>query len=176
LTSHLSNNLVFLFGRKEKQIGLLRRLRLDEKQILVNAVFRVKENAGRAFLRKAVFLQRSAELCVKVGEILKRGKRLSEDSGKGKGNEEDAEVEVEDGILDLLALLGDDLRTQRELDRGLRSAVLGACSEKRWGGSENEKIMVRRFVLFVEGRLRLLDGCYGRVEKVVGGMGEILRA
>jgi hypothetical protein len=162
----LSNNLVFLFGRKEKQIGMLRRLRLDEKQILVNAVFRVKENAGRSFLRKAVFLQRSAELCFKVREIL--------DCGKENG--EGGEIEVEDGILDLLGLLGEDLRTQRELDRGLKVAVLGACGEKRWGGSENERIMVGRFTLFIEGRLGVLEGCYGRVEKVVERMNDIIRA
>lgn len=128
-------------------------------------MFRVKENAGRAFLRKAVFLQRSSELCLKIGEILARGKEDVE-----------GEIEVEDGVIDLLNLVGEDLRTQRELDRGLKAAVLSACGEKRWGGSENERIMVGRFIVFIEGRLEVLEGCYARVEKAVERMNDVIRA
>ena len=74
-------------------------------------------------------------------------------------------IEVEDRIFDLLRVLGEDVDMQRELDAGLRKMVVGAAGRRSGGGvMVGEKILMDRFCWFVEGRLGVLEGGYGRVE------------
>ncbi|KAE9376370.1 hypothetical protein N431DRAFT_400542 [Stipitochalara longipes BDJ] len=168
LTSHLSNNLVFLFTRKEAQISMLKRMRADDKSHLVSCLSRIKDSAGRTFLRKAVFLQRSQELVTQISEILVKAK--FELDGEGiDGREVEVEVEVEDTLFDLLALLREDLKTQRELDERLRNMLVSESREKRWGGSPGERSLLRKFVGFVEGRIGALGNAYENVEGLVRG-------
>jgi len=127
---------------------MLRRLRPDEKAALTASLFRVKESSGRTFLRKAVFLQRSQEVVTQVSDLLK-------DSTDGK---------VEDKMFDLLSLLGEDLTMQRELDDALTRGIIGAATKKRWVGSAGEKTILRKCCRFVEGRMGILDACYGKVD------------
>jgi hypothetical protein len=95
--------------------------------------------------------------------------------GGGEGEESSASqlIELEDRIFDLLRVLGEDVNTQRELDAGLRKVVLGAAAEKKWCGefwSEGERTLMGKFCGFVEGRLGVLEGAYGRVEMWVRRM------
>lgn len=146
------------------------RRREEGRGALVGELIRVKENTGRTFLRKALFLQRSLGLVAQLSELVSRAGVI--EIGEGKDGE--VEVELDGDMEEVLATLREDLKTQRQLDEGLRKGVLGACGERRWGGSENERIMVRRFVLFVEGRLGVLEGCYERVGGVVEGIGSVV--
>ncbi len=124
---------------------------------MLGELFRVKEQTRKTFLRKAVLLQKSLGAWGKLEGI------LDEVKGQEGGGER---------IQELVGILREDLNTQRELDGAFRMGVLGKCGE-RWGGSENEKIMIQRFVIFVEGRLRVLEGCYGRIEGVADRIGEV---
>jgi hypothetical protein len=146
---------------------MLRRLRPDEKTALTAALFRLKESSGRTFLRKAVFLQRSQEVAAQIYDILKKSQAAS---GASISKEPSTLIEVEDKIFDLLGLIGEDLKAQRKLDNALTRRILGAATEKRWVGSTGEKTILRRFGRFVEGRMRILDACYGKVEGVMGRM------
>jgi len=175
LTSHLSNNLVFLFGRKEKQIRMYKRLRQEEKDILVSAVFRVKESAGRAFLRKAVFLQRSAELCAQLGDLLSKVWLDNRAALLERTSLEDDRIPISDTVTDILGTMKEDLKTQKQLDQGLRNCILGACIDARFPGSESERILMRRFVQFVDSRLGYLEACYKKIEERVEDMGSIVR-
>jgi hypothetical protein len=161
---------VFLFGRKETQIGMLKRLRSEEKTSLTSALFRIKESTGRTFLRKAVFLQRSQELVAQLSALLSRSKPGPSEDPEPETGAESSMVEVEDNIFDLLALLKEDLKTQRELDRHLHDTLLEAAREKRWAGSAGERSLMRKFVGFVEGRMGALGVAYGRLEGLVGRM------
>jgi hypothetical protein len=162
---------VFLFGRKEKQIGMLKRLRSEEKISLTSTLLRIKESTGRTFLRKAVFLQRSQELVAQLSAILSRSKPPSpSEDPETEAGAESGMVEVEDNIFDLLALLKEDLKTQRELDRHLHDTLLDAAREKKWAGSPGERSLMRKFVGFVEGRMGALGTTYGRLEGLVGKM------
>jgi hypothetical protein len=165
---------VFLFGRKEKQIYTLRRLRHEEKAGLAASLFRIKESAGRTFLRKAVFLQRSQELVARLSSILSESEAKVKSEGSLPSGTDGA-VEVEDNIFDLLSLLKEDLKTQRELDQRLKDALLEAAKEGRWAGSPGEKSLIRKFAGFVEGRVGALAAVYTRVEEVVATMEEVER-
>jgi len=84
-------------------------------------------------------------------------------------------VEVEDTVFDLLHLLKEDLKTQKELDDRLRNMLLKESEERRWGGSPGERSLVRKFVGFVEGRCARLGAVYGRVQSVVGECEGVVR-
>jgi hypothetical protein len=166
LTTHLSNNLVFLFGRKERQIERWKRVKKEDREVLLGAVFRVKEGAGRVFLRKAVFLQRSCSVLAQLEENLTppNQETHSEDSASGSSS---GGVEISpETIRDFIGMLHADLGNQKALDVLLRQIVCGPSVET-WGiKSVNERIMIKRFVQFVEGRLALLQGVYERLESV----------
>jgi hypothetical protein len=167
----LSNNLVFLFSRKEKQIGMLKRLRSEDKTSLTSALVRIKESTGRTFLRKAVFLQRSQELVAQLSALSRSKPSPPEDPvAETATAAESGMLEVEDNIFDLLALLKEDLKTQRELDRHLHDTLLEAAREKKWAGSPGERSLMRKFVGFVEGRMGALGVTYGKLEGLVGRM------
>ncbi|KAN0116774.1 hypothetical protein V8E51_002751 [Hyaloscypha variabilis] len=163
LTTHLSNNLIHLFTRKESQITLLKRIRSDDKSTMLSSLSRIHESSGRTFLRKAVFLQRSQELVTQISSLLSTSTSTSTPSSPGE------EVVIDDEVFDLLALLKEDLKTQRELDERLQNMVLAESKEKRWAGSPGERSLVRKFVGFVEGRMHALGNVYSGVEEVVRG-------
>jgi hypothetical protein len=104
-------------------------------------------------------LQRSQEVVAQIFDLVKK-------STDGK---------VEDNIFDLLSLLGEDLKTQRELDDALTRGILRAATEKRWVGSAGEKTILRKFCRFVEGRVGVLDACYGKVGGFVRRMERVER-
>jgi hypothetical protein len=161
---------VFLFGRKEKQIAMLKRLRSEDKTSLTSALVRIKESTGRTFLRKAVFLQRSQELVAQLSALLSRSKPSPPEDPETEAAAESGMVELEDNIFDLLTLLREDLKTQRELDRHLHDTLLEAAREKKWAGSPGERSLMRKFVGFVEGRMGALGVTYGKLEGLVGRM------
>jgi hypothetical protein len=172
LTTHLSNNLVFLFGRKERQIEGWKRVKKEDREILLRAVFRVKDGVKRVFLRKAGFLLRSLSVLAQLEENLTPPKDLlqdthSEDSTAGPSSVMEAGVEISpETIRDFIGMLHADLGNQKALDVQLRQIVCGPSVET-WGvRSVNERITVKRFVQFVEGRLDLLEGVYERLESV----------
>ncbi|KAG4434231.1 hypothetical protein IFR05_010301 [Cadophora sp. M221] len=70
LTSHLSNNLLHIFARKELHIQSLKRLRKTEQQNMLSAIFRTKEHCGRLFLRKSAFLSHAFACLKKVQEMV----------------------------------------------------------------------------------------------------------
>jgi hypothetical protein len=172
LTTHLSNNLVFLFGRKERQIEGWKRIKEEDREILLGAVFRVKEGVGRVFLRKAGFLQRSWSVLAQLEESLTPPEDFlkdthSEDSTAGPSSVLEAGVEISpETIRDFIGMLHANLGNQKALDVLLRQLVCGRAVET-WGiKSVNERIMVKRFVQFVEGRLAVSEGVYERLESV----------
>jgi len=147
---------------------MLKRLRSEDKTSLTSALVRIKESTGRTFLRKAVFLQRSQELVAQLSALLSRSKPSPE--AETEAAAESGMLEVEDNIFDLLALLREDLKTQRELDRHLHDTLLEAAREKNWAGSPGERSLMRKFVGFVEGRMGALGTTYGKLEGLVGRM------
>jgi hypothetical protein len=170
LTTHLSNNLVFLFGRKERQIEGWKRVTKADREVLLGAVFRVKEGAGRLFLRKAVFLQRSWGVCAQLEECFmppNHHDTHSKDKNSAAGPSSSSGVEISpETIRDFIGMLHADLGNQKALDGLLRQIVCGPEVE-RWGvKSVNERITIKRFVQFVEGRLALLGDVYERLEEV----------
>ena len=149
---------------------MLKRLRSEDKTSLTSALVRIKESTGRTFLRKAVFLQRSQELVAQLSALLSRSKPSPPEDPETEAAAESGMVEVEDNIFDLLALLREDLKTQRELDRHLHDTLLEAAREKNWAGSPGERSLMRKFVGFVEGRMGALGVTYGKLEGLVGRM------
>jgi hypothetical protein len=139
----------------------------------LGAVFRVKEGAGRVFLRKAVFLQRSWSVLAQLEENLappnNQDTNLKDNNNvvAGPSSEMEAGAEVSpETIRDFIGMLHADLGNQKALDVLLRQLVCGPEVE-RWGvKSVNEQIMIKRFVQFVEGRLALLDGVYESLDMV----------
>lgn len=161
-----------MFGRKERQIEGWKRVKKEDREILLGAVFRVKEGVGRVFLRKAGFLQRSWSVLAQLEENLTPPNHVlkdthSEDVAAGPSSMMEIGVEVSpETIRDFIAMLHADLGNQKALDAQLRQIVCGPSVET-WGvKSANERIMVKRFVQFVEGRLALLEGVYERLESV----------
>lgn len=72
-----------------------------------------------------------------------------------------------------LQVLRDDIGMQRRLDEVLRAGIVGSCGDERLMmglPSRSERLCLRRFVGFVEGRVTELGGAYVRVEKAVGGL------
>lgn len=149
---------------------MLKRLRSEDKTSLTSALVRIKESTGRTFLRKAVFLQRSQELVAQLSALLSRSKPSPPEDPETEAAAESGMLEVEDNIFDLLALLKEDLKTQRELDRHLHDPLLEAAREKKWAGSPGERSLMRKFVGFVEGRMGALGVTYGKLEGLVGRM------
>ena len=151
---------------------MLKRLRSEDKTSLTSALVRIKESTGRTFLRKAVFLQRSQELVAQLSALLSRSKPSPPEDPEAETATaaESGMLEVEDNIFDLLALLKEDLKTQRELDRHLHDTLLEAAREKKWAGSAGERSLMRKFVGFVEGRMGALGTTYGKLEGLVGRM------
>jgi hypothetical protein len=139
--------------------------------VLLGAVFRVKEGAGRVFLRKAVFLQRSWGVVAQLEENLMpphHNTNLKDrDSAAGPSSEMETGIEISpETIRDFIGMLHADLGNQKVLD-GLLSQIVCGPEVERWGvKSVNERIMIKRFVQFVEGRLALLDGVYDNLDMV----------
>ena len=82
--------------------------------------------------------------------------------GEGEGR-----VEVEDTVFDLLHLIKEDCKTQRELDDRLKGMLIKESSERRWAGSPGERSLMRKFVGFVDGRCGRMGDVYGKVENVI---------
>ena len=123
-------------------------------------------------------MQRSQEVCLQISGILKSSRGKAESIAGGEGSERGERygsrlIELEDRIFDLLKILAGDVDMQRELDAGLKTLVIGKAGEKMWIGGSNgggEKIQMDRFCKFVEGRLGLMEGGYGRLLMLGGRM------
>ncbi|RAL65118.1 hypothetical protein DID88_001224 [Monilinia fructigena] len=84
-----------------------------------------------------------------------------------------AKLEVQRKMKETLQILRDDIGMQRRLDEVLRAGIVGSCGNERLMmglPSRSERLCLRRFVGFVEGRVTELGGAYARVEKAVGSM------
>ncbi|CCD47592.1 hypothetical protein BofuT4_P035720.1 [Botrytis cinerea T4] len=82
-------------------------------------------------------------------------------------------LEVQAKMREALQILRDDIGMQRRLDEVLRAGIVGSCGDERLMmglPSRSERLCLRRFVGFVEGRVTELGGAYERVEKAVGGL------
>ncbi|KAF7884753.1 uncharacterized protein EAF02_005089 [Botrytis sinoallii] len=82
-------------------------------------------------------------------------------------------LEVQAKMREALQILRDDIGMQRRLDEVLRAGIVGSCGDERLMmglPSRSERLCLRRFVGFVEGRVTELGGAYARVEKAVGGL------
>ncbi|TEY40380.1 hypothetical protein BOTCAL_0434g00040 [Botryotinia calthae] len=82
-------------------------------------------------------------------------------------------LEVKAKMREALQILRDDIGMQRRLDEVLRAGIVGSCGDERLMmglPSRSERLCLRRFVGFVEGRVTELGGAYERVEKAVGGL------
>ncbi|QSZ29895.1 hypothetical protein DSL72_004413 [Monilinia vaccinii-corymbosi] len=93
-----------------------------------------------------------------------------EDFEKSKSQ---SQLEVQGKIKKTLQILRDDIGMQRRLDEVLRAGIVGSCGDERLMmglPSRSERLCLRRFVGFVEGRVTELGGAYARVEKAVGGL------
>jgi len=117
---------------------------------------------GRVFFRKAVFLQRSWSVLAQLEESLTPPNQDTQSEGSssiGVGISPET-------IHDFIGMLRADLGNQKAWDALLRQIVCGPSVET-WGvKSVNERIMIKRFVQFVEGRLALLRGVYEKLESV----------
>jgi hypothetical protein len=139
---------------------------------------------GKAFLKKAVFAQRSEELVRGIGESLmpasaeylklvvaSEGSHLMEvNDGEGMVQIH-VEVEV---LMASLATLKEDLLIQATLDAALRGGIVSPCQDARFSTCRSERVDMARFVVFVDKRLSLLEEGYARIGKVVGGIEELI--
>lgn len=126
-----------------------------------------------------MFLQRSCEVGKGIGEAICCVGSSSDDGaesgeevcGEDEGRVVSGEtVEVRLDIEAVLAAIGtmkDDLVIQRGLDLALRDGIAGPCEDRRLPASENERISMRRFVIFIDAQVGVLDGVYRHLGDVM---------
>ena len=164
LTQGLSMNLAVMLARKEASVELNRRMAPQWKVQMRDLCLALRTLVGRTFMRKAVFTQRSLQVLQGLEELM----------GGMKEGENLLDV---DGLLSSLVTLKDDLSAQEAFDGALGQGIAGPCGEKRFRGSEGERVVLERFLGFLDGRLKGLGECYGRtrgrveeIEGLVGGL------
>ena len=97
--------------------------------------------------------------------------RCSTDSESTCVGDEIVELRLDvEGLLGSLQMLTEDLDVQASLDGALRGGIVGPCEDTRLPSSENERIAMERFVVFVDGRLGRLRECYGATKGMVEGL------
>ncbi|KAL5314098.1 hypothetical protein ACEPPN_018522 [Leptodophora sp. 'Broadleaf-Isolate-01'] len=180
LASHLSNNLLHIFARKEMHIQSLKRLRKSEQQNMLSTIFRTKEHCGRLFLRKSAFLSHAFACLGKMQKMVDEAAQeavlaipvacTSRQAAEGVRY-----VLCRETVGDFLGEMERLGGLQRGLDGDIRRCVLERAGEGRWVGNLSEGIMMLRFVGFLEGRGRVLEGCYGLLGEVVKGIEEVAR-
>jgi hypothetical protein len=185
LTTHFSTNLAFLFGKKEVAVVKTRKLDDDTKELLIITLTKLRELVGKTMVHKMILCRRSRGVVREVIEDLIGRERERRDSGvetsapadsttvqssSNPGNESKIqECRFKQG----LHVLRSDLVMQKRLDEVLRAGILGSCGDERLMmglPSRSERLCLRRFVGFVEGRVGELGVAYARVERVVGGL------
>jgi hypothetical protein len=163
LSGTLSNNVVQLLGRKEKQISQIRdirRLRREDRDTMVRVIFMAKEQAGRIFLRKAVLLQHSQGVLAQLREMLELNV-----SPVGDGF---IEMHISpETIYDFFTTLQADLTLQAQLDEDLLNMVKKGCADRRFSSNINDKIITDHFMQFVGERVAVLKACYERTGTIV---------
>jgi hypothetical protein len=185
LTTRFSTNLAFLFGKKEVAVVKTRKLDDDTKELLIITLTKLRELVGKTMVHKMILCRRSRGVVREVIEDLVGSERERRDSGvetstpaddttvQSSANPEN-EIQVQEPrVKQGLHVLRTDLAMQKRLDQVLRAGILGSCGDERLMmglPSRSERLCLRRFVGFVEGRVGELGVAYARVERVVGGL------
>ncbi|PQE22135.1 hypothetical protein CJF30_00010732 [Rutstroemia sp. NJR-2017a BBW] len=185
LTTRFSTNLAFLFGKKEVAVVKTRKLDDDTKELLIITLTKLRELVGKTMVHKMILCRRSRGVVREVIEDLVGMERERRDSGVETSTPADdttvqsstnpeTEIQVQEPRLKQgLHVLRTDLAMQKRLDQVLRAGILGSCGDERLMmglPSRSERLCLRRFVGFVEGRVGELGVAYSRVERVVGGL------
>ncbi|EKD13214.1 uncharacterized protein L3040_003018 [Drepanopeziza brunnea f. sp. 'multigermtubi'] len=174
LASNLANNLLHIFTSKEAQLHAQKHLRRSEQQHMLQTLFRVREHCGRLFLRKAAFSQHAFS----VLERLKKVSTESERDAKARIPEACTSWQASEGLRfvvcreavgDFVKEMARDRQFQTGLDGDIQNSILECAREGRWvaGGGVGEKVMMGRFVGFVEARGRKLEEYYDILEVLV---------
>ncbi len=123
-------------------------------------LFHAKESAGRIFLRKAVFLQRSLGVLAQLRDMVE--KNWDRDTS---GFMVVLEVSPET-IHDFVITLNADLKLQQHLDEELLMLISKGAEDKRFRATVNDKIMTERFVQFLADRVKVLLTSYEQTAKL----------
>ncbi|KAJ8058356.1 hypothetical protein OCU04_012548 [Sclerotinia nivalis] len=193
LTTRFSTNLAFLFGKKEMAIWRTRKLSDDTKELIIITLTKLRELVGKTMIHKMGLVRRSRSVLGEAMEAIFSSQRRdsgveTETPSAGSPSEtsertpspeaiemsrNQLKLEVQAKMKEALQILRDDISMQRRLDEVLRAGIVGSCGDERLMmglPSRSERLCLRRFVGFVEGRVTELGGAYGRVEKAVGGL------
>ncbi|KAM3075765.1 hypothetical protein ACMFMG_007891 [Clarireedia jacksonii] len=184
LTTRFSTNLAFLFGKKEVAVVKTRKLSDDTKELLIITLTKLRELVGKTMVHKTILCRRSRGVIGEVIEDLIGKEKERRDSGVEtsvtapsttvQSSNPENEIKVQESKFKQgLQVLRGDLVMQKRLDEVLRAGILGSCGDERLMmglPSRSERLCLRRFVGFVEGRVGELGVAYSRVERVVGGL------
>lgn len=158
-------------GRKERTVELNRRLKTDARREMLGLMHGLRGLVGQCFLRKAVFMERSCQ----IARILLGGEQIVDLRQHGDDKEGLVEVRLNvDTILANLNLLKDDLTVQRGLDTALRGGIGAPCEDLRLPATENERIVMRRFVVFVDLHLARLETFYAQMGSLIESLENLL--
>jgi hypothetical protein len=163
LTKNLSANLIHQLLRKKCQLQnplASRRIKPEDKAAMNRDLFHAKESAGRIFLRKAVFLQRSLGVLAQLRDMVE--KNWDRDTS---GFMVVLEVSPET-IHDFVITLNADLKLQQHLDEELLMLISKGAEDKRFRATVNDKIMTERFVQFLADRVKVLLTSYEQTAKL----------
>ncbi|ESZ93927.1 hypothetical protein SBOR_5686 [Sclerotinia borealis F-4128] len=189
LTTRFSTNLAYLFGKKEMAIWRTRKMSDDTKELIIIILTKLRELVGKTMVHKTGLVRRSRCILGEVVEAIVSNQRR--DSGvetetpaseiaehtpspevvEMSGSEPESEGQGD--MKETLETLRADIAMQKRLDEVLRAGIVGSCGDENLMmglPSRSERLCLRRFVGFVEGRVTELGGAYARVEKAVGGL------
>lgn len=153
-------------GRKETSVELSRRLNGDVRRGMLALMRGLRALVGQCFLRKAAFLQRSCDVARGISEQITNSRHAADGLACAVSGNQEIRLDIE-AVLAGLATLRDDVLVQRGLDAALRAGVAGPCGDVKLPASENERIGMHRFVVFIDGRLGVLASGYGRLDGIV---------
>ncbi|KAI9050792.1 hypothetical protein LZ554_004911 [Drepanopeziza brunnea f. sp. 'monogermtubi'] len=174
LANNLANNLLHIFISKEAQLHAQKHLRRSEQQHMLQTLFRVRDHCGRLFLRKAAFSQHAFSVLERLKKVLMESERdakaqIPDACTSWQASEGLRFVVCREAVGDFVKEMARDMQFQKGLDGDIRNSILDCAREGRWvaGGGVGDKIMMGRFVGFIEARGRNLEECYDLLEVVL---------
>ncbi|KAE8452273.1 hypothetical protein EG329_000973 [Mollisiaceae sp. DMI_Dod_QoI] len=184
LTNHLAGNLVHIFSKKEAQIHGMKRLRIQEREMAAREVWKALnllrtalDNALRAPSTPRNRTRNSSPSSPLSG--LQSSSPTSSTTSSNSPRSSTVSSHLHTFTLPLNTLndttsaLHGDLSLHSVLNSELKNTIYTACLESRWNGlpgggmrgnvkgNINDRIMMHRFVTFVESRISLRKGRMG---------------